>query len=380
MSTEARGRAWVEVEGGALRRNCARVRNVVGTAARLLPVVKADAYGLGFEGVVRELEPVDPWGYGIGTVEEGRLLRELGISRPALILAPILPEHVDAAIWLDLRPSVSSVEEVRRLAGAAESLGREVAFHVEVDTGMGRAGFPWTGAAEWGPEVAALARGRARWEGLYSHFHSAHRPASASVQEQADRFGTAARVLRAASGPAMSGQEWIEHLCNSAGLFRRPDLAGGLVRPGIFLYGGRPAPDLPEPDPVLALRARIVLVREVEPGDTLGYGALYKATRRERWATLGAGYSDGFPRALGKGAEALVGGRRVPIIGRISMGMIVVDTTDLPGSGASVGTPVTLVGADGDDVITLHEVEKAFGRSSYELLTGMSRRLPRIWT
>jgi alanine racemase len=172
----------------------------------------------------------------------------------------------------------------------------------------------------------------------------------------------------------------IEHLCNSAGLFRRPDLAAGLVRPGIFLYGGRPGPDLPEPDLVVTYRARIVLLRDAKPGDSLGYGSLYKATRHERWATVAAGYSDGLlPRSFSSGGRALIGGHGVPVIGRISMGMTVVDTTDLPGPGAEVGAPVTFVGADGGESISLGQVEATTGRSVYELLTGLSRRLPRIW-
>jgi alanine racemase len=375
MSTEARGRAWLEIDRAALRRNYERVREVAGTGTRILPVVKADAYGVGFEGVVRALEPLEPWGYGLGNVEEGRALRELGVTRPALILAPIGHEDAKAAVGLDVRPTVSSIDGARAVVAAADSLGRDAAFHVEVDTGMGRAGFPWGDVAEWGPALAALGGGRARWEGVYSHFHSADKPGSDSVQEQAGRFRTVVEALRA----SVPGDR-IEHLCNSAGVLRRPDLASGLVRPGIFLYGGRPGPDLAEPDLVVTLRARIVLLREAKPGDTVGYGSLYKASRHERWATVAVGYSDGLlPRAFSNGGRALVEGRSVPVIGRISMGMTVVDTTDLPGAGVQVGAPVTFVGADGGESISLGQVEAATGRSVYELLTGLSRRLPRIW-
>jgi alanine racemase len=375
MSTEARGRAWLEIDRAALRRNYTRVGEVVGAGVRILPVVKADAYGVGFEGVVRTLEPLSPWGYGLGNVEEGRALRELGITRPALILAPIGARDVEAAVALDLRPTVSSIDGARSVIAAAESLGRDIFFHVEVDTGMGRAGFPWSDVGSWAPALAALGGGRARWEGVFSHFHSADRPGSDSVQEQADRFRTVVEALRSVA-PA----DRTLHLCNSAGVFRRPDLALDLVRPGIFLYGGRPGPDLPEPDLVVTFRARIVLLRDAKPGDSLGYGSLYRATRHERWATVAAGYSDGLlPRSFSNGGRALVGGRPVPVVGRISMGMTVVDTTDLTGPAVEVGAPVTFLGADGGESISLGHVEATTGRSVYELLTGLSKRLPRIW-
>jgi alanine racemase len=375
MSTEARGRAWLEIDRAALRRNYARLRKVAGAAAHILPVVKADAYGVGFEGVIRVLDPLEPWGYGLGNVEEGKALRALGVTRPALILAPIGPQDVDAAVRLELRPTVSSIDGARRVAAAAESLGRDAFFHVEVDTGMGRAGFPWEEVAEWGPALAAIGGARARWEGVYSHFHSADKPGSDSVEEQARRFRSAVEALR-----SLAPGGWIEHLCNSAGLLRRPDLAGDLVRPGIFLYGGQPGPDLPEPDPVVTLRARIVLIRDAKPGDSLGYGSLYKASRRERWATVAVGYSDGLlARSFSGAGRALIGGCRVPVIGRISMGMTVVDTTDIPGSGVEVGAPVTFLGADGGESISLGQVEATTGRSVYELLTGLSKRLPRTW-
>jgi alanine racemase len=374
MSTDLKNRAWVEVAAPALRRNFERIREKAGPEAGILPVIKTDAYGLGFEEAVRCLEPLQPWGYGIGTVEEGRSLRALGVDRPALVLAPLLPGDVREAVSLSLRPSVSSLGELERVAEAANELEREVSVHVAVDTGMGRDGFSWMNVERWAPAVVPLARGRVRWEGVFTHFHSADDPESGSVAEQAERFDRVLGVLR-----PLQPDVKLEHLCNSAGVLRRPDLARDLVRPGIFLYGGRPGVDLSEPEPVVALRARISFVRSAEPGATLGYGATYRAARRERWATVGIGYGDGLPRDLENRGVALVGGARAPIIGRISMGMTVVDITDLSESEADVGSAVTFVGADGGEAITLEEIASLVGRSAYELLTGLSPRLPRVW-
>lgn len=374
MSTDPRVRAWVEVNSSALRQNFECVRNIVGPGIGILPVVKADGYGLGLTELVRALEPFAPWGYGIETVGEGRKIRLLGVKRPVLLLAPIPPGEVEAAIDSGLRIGISSIDALERVVGVASALGREAVIHVEVDTGIGRAGFDWRDVARWGPEVIVHTGKEVRWEGVFTHFHSADDLQSSAMTDQVDRFADTLRVL---SG--LRDEGWIEHMCNSAGLFGRSDFVGELVRPGIFLYGGKSWLGLPHPDPVVAIKARIVLIREVPSGTILGYGATYRAGGRERWATLGIGYGDGIPRALGNGGEVLVGGRRVPIIGRISMGMIVVDITGLSESSGKVGDEVTFVGEDHGEHISLEEVARISGTISHEVLTGLSPRLPRVW-
>jgi alanine racemase len=166
---------------------------------------------------------------------------------------------------------------------------------------------------------------------------------------------------------------------NSAAALRRPDLSLDLVRPGIFLYGGDAGEGLPEPEEVVAVRARIVLVKDVPAGTTLGYGSTYASTRAERWATLGIGYGDGLPRALGNRGSAVVRGQRVPIVGRISMDLTVVDVTDLPGPEATPGEIATLIGSDGKGRIPLEEAAALAGTIGYEVLTGLTSRLPRVW-
>ncbi len=374
MSTDPRIRAWVEVSSSALRQNFEYVRTIVGPGIGILPVVKADGYGLGLTELVRVLEPSAPWGYGIETVDEGRKIRSLGVMRPVLLLAPIPPGEVEAAIDSDLRLGISSIDALKCVVGVASTLGREAVIHVEVDTGIGRSGFDWRDVARWGPEVIVHTEKEVRWEGVFTHFYSADDLQCGAMTDQADRFADTLRVL---SG--LRDEGWIEHICNSAGLFGRYDFVGGLVRPGIFLYGGKSWLGLPQPDPVVAIKARIVLIREVPLGTILGYGATYRAGGRERWATLGIGYGDGIPRALGNGGEVLVGGRRVPIIGRISMGMIVVDITGLSESSGKVGDEVTFVGEDHGEYISLEEVARISGTISHEVLTGLSPRLPRIW-
>lgn len=374
MSTEPRSRAWVEVDAGALRRNLETVRVAAGERVGLLPMLKADAYGVGLAGAVRVFEPENPWGYGVATVPEGIAVRELGVTRPILVLSPIPPGAEHAAVAAGLALSVSDTDAAQKIASAAAGLAVEATIHAEVDTGMGRAGLDWRGVDRWGPELMAISGRGVRWEGLFTHLYSADQADPGSVSLQADRFRATIDAVEAAGW-----KRGLLHVNNSAGTLRRPDLSFDMVRPGIFLYGGDAGEGLPAAEEVVKVRSRIVLVREVAAGTTLGYGATYTATRTERWATLGIGYGDGLPRALGNRGAALVRGRRVPVIGRISMDLTVVDITDLPGAEDAVGEIVTLIGSDGENRIPLEEAAGLAGTIGYEVLTGLTGRLPRVW-
>lgn len=368
-SGDPRSRAWVEVDAAALRANLARVRRAAGDSAAVVPMVKADAYGLGVGRAVAVLEAEEPGGYGVATVEEGLELRALGVERPVLVMTPPPASSLPAAVNGGLTPCLSDLDTLRALAAAARHQGRRATFHVEVDTGMGRAGFAWRSARTWGREVALLAAPPLEWGGCYTHFHSADEAAD-TIDRQWARLHEAVGHLSPPDGA------WV-HACNSAAVLRRPQYAASAVRPGLFLYGGASAPDLPRPSPVAAVRARITLVRDVPAGSSAGYGATYVARGPERWATAAIGYGDGLPRALGNRGHALVRGRRVPVIGRISMDVTVVEISRAPG--ARPGDVVTFIGCDRDREITVEEVADQAGTINYEILTGLTSRLPRIW-
>jgi alanine racemase len=373
-STTPRSRAWIEVRLDRIRQNALSALRATGSGVGLLPMVKADAYGLGVGHVVRALEDVPehggPWGFGVATVAEGEALRRLGWAGRVLVTAPAAPGELRRAGEANLTLSISSLEALGGWADVGFRLGRELAFHTEIDTGMGRAGFPWKRAAEWGAEVEDMARGVLRWEGCFTHFHSADEPDLAATDAQWDRF------LRALAELPESPEPRVIHCANSAATLRRGGYDGVLVRPGICLFGGHAGPGT-NPAAVVSLRARLVLVREVEAGTTVGYGATYAAAGEERWGTVAIGYGDGLPRALaGGGGEALVRGARVPIIGRISMDMTTIDLSGVPD--AEPGDVVTFIGTDGDGEITVDEVARRCGTISYEVLTGMTQRLPRV--
>jgi alanine racemase len=374
MSTNPQARAWVEARADALAENFRRIRAHVRPDVGILPMVKADAYGLGMAEVVDVLEVEEPWGWGVATVEEGARLRALRVARPILVCSPVPHDELLRGVALGLQLSISSLEALAVVGRAAPSLATPVLVHIDVDTGMGRSGFDWRSAREWLPAVAAASTADVRWVGIHTHLHSADVDPG-SVREQWERFSG---VLRAAEEIGARPPDLLVHVLNSAGAFGVPEHACDLVRPGIFLYGGDIGEGRPAPEPVVAVRARVVHVREVPEGTTVGYGATYRAGRTERWATLAIGYGDGLPRALGNRGSALIAGRRVPIIGRISMDLTVVDITGLPQ--VAVGDVATLIGSDGGESIDLDDVAREAGTIGYEILTGLTPRLPRVWT
>ncbi|MEQ8330762.1 MAG: alanine racemase [Longimicrobiales bacterium] len=368
MSTNPDGRAWMEVDPAALRRNVGRVRASVGPDVGLVPMVKADGYGLGMEEVTATLEGEDPWGFGVATVAEGLVLRAAGSSRRVVVFSPSPPDELEAGVRGGLRVSVSDAATLRHL-GALAARGARPVFHLEIDTGMGRAGVDPRRLDGWRPALDEAVAAGARWEGVYTHLHSAE-DGPASIRGQVSLFQDTVELLD-------SPEEVLRHVLNSAGAFHAPELAGHLVRPGIFLYGGAVGADVPAPEAVASVRARVVHVRESVEGDTLGYGSTWVAEGPQRWATVSIGYADGLPRALSNRGSALVAGRRVPIIGRISMDVTVVDISSIPS--VSPGQVVTFLGRDGDEVITVDEIAGLAGTISYEILTGFTPRLPRIW-
>lgn len=350
-------RAWVDVDLGALVANARTVAEISG--GRLLPMVKANGYGLGAVPVACALERLEPWGYGVATLEEGAELRRAGITRPIVLFTPLLPEWLDRCLELELRPSIGDLDALR--AWTARS-GRP--FHVEIDTGMSRSGFRYDDAERTGAAAEVL-RDAPGWEGVYTHFHSPEADADAT-EEQWTRFQ--ATVARLPRRPA------LVHAANSAAAVGGRRYTADLVRPGIFLYGGgatRPAAR-PAPQPVAALRARVVALRQLTAGETVSYGATWRAERPTTIATIAAGYADGIPRAAGRGARHIeLGGCIVPLAGRVAMDMIMVALPD--DHAVAPGDIATIWGGR----ITLDQQAEAAGTVAYELLTMLGTRVPR---
>ncbi len=355
-------RAWVDVDLGALLANARTLHGLTGT--RLLPMVKANGYGLGAVAVARSLETLDPWGYGVASVEEGAALRAAGIDRPVLVVSPLLTDAVDAHLAHDLRPTIGDIPALEAWCGRGAR-----PFHVEIDTGMARAGLRWSDAPALAAARALLDRADG-WEGLFTHFHSAETdPSSAAVQWE--------RLLGVLA--ALPRRPALVHAANSGAALQGRAYAGDLIRPGIFLYGGGAGGAAPRP--VAALRARVIAVRRIGAGETVSYGATWQAPRETTVATLALGYADGFLRAARDGAAVArdpsgpprvveLNDALVPVIGRVTMDMTMVDA----GSGRpSCGDVATIYGGR----VSLDQQAAAAGTIAYEMLTALSPRVPR---
>lgn len=349
-------RAWVEIDLGALVRNGERFARAAGVP--LLPMVKADGYGLGAVRVAHALLALNPWGFGVATPEEGEELRRSGIEKPILVFSPVLPQQFDTLRRARLRPVLADRFAIEQWADTEDP------WHLAIDTGMNRAGVAWREMATLLDLIDAHPP-----EGACTHFHSSQLP-NGSRGEQERRFAEA--IAQLPSRPKLL------HADNSAAVEQRSSSPFSFVRPGVFLYGvGSGHNATIQPDPVVSVRGRIVEVRVVQEGDTVGYDAAWTATRGGRIATVSLGYADGYRRGLGNRAQALVKGERVPVVGHVTMDMTMIDVTD---KRCVPGDVVTLIGRDGDVELTVGDVA-AFGNfSPYEILTGLRGRLPRVYT
>jgi alanine racemase len=346
-------RAWVDVDLGALVANAKTVAAKSG--GRLLPMVKANGYGLGAVRAAGALEALTPWGYGVATLEEAAELRGAGIERPLVLFTPLRPAWIERCLELDLRPSVGDLEAL--CAWTAQS---DRPFHLELDTGMSRSGFRYDDPALVSAAADVLRRARG-WEGAFTHFHSPDGDLDATERQWQLFQDTLARLPR---------RPPLVHAANSGAAVRSPKYSADLVRPGIFLYGGEAGGVAPRP--VAALRARVVGVRRVRAGDSVSYGATWRAGEAATIVTIGAGYADGFPRAAGCAPRRIeLGNRLAPLVGRVAMDMMMVAVDD--DHPVQLGDVATIWGGR----ISLDRQAEASGTVSYELLTMLGSRVPR---
>lgn len=356
---------WAEVDLGALRRNLRSLRARMPSRVKVLFVVKANAYGHDARLCARAVEASRSADWlGVSSVEEGVALREAGVCLPVLILGSLYPfESALAAAAHGLTPTVASVESARRVSEVARRLRRVLDVHVKVDTGMGRIG---VGAAA----AAALVRWLAgspsvRAQGIYTHLACADEDAAFT----AGQVRSFRRVLGALAREGLRPP--LAHAAASAGALRLPAARFDMVRPGLAAYGLYPGFE-----PVLTLKSTIVFLKTVPQGATVSYGARWRARRPTRVATLPVGYGDGYSRALSGRADVLIGGRRCPVLGRVTMDQTMVDVTPVPA--ARVGDDVVLIGRQGGAEVPAAELARLCGTIPYETAVALSARVPRV--
>ncbi|MFM8305277.1 MAG: alanine racemase [Actinomycetota bacterium] len=362
--------AWVRVDLDAIAANVAALAELAAPAA-LLATVKADAYGHGAVPVARAALAAGATWLGVAFVEEGIELRAAGIDAPILLLSEPPPVAAPVVVAQRLTPFVYTPAGIDALGAAATNSGTTLAVHLKVDTGMHRVGCAPAEAVALAERVAATAG--LSLEGVATHLAVADEADRTYTDEQLDAFDAVVDAITVAVG-----RPPLVHSANSAGALAFPRARGDLVRAGITLYGIDPSPAVKGVlalRPALSLHARVSFVKHLPAGARVSYGLRYALPRPARIVTVPVGYADGVPRGLGAtGGEVLVGGRRCPIAGTVTMDQLLVDVGDAE---VRVGDEVVLLGTQGDLTIHADEWADRLGTIPYEIVTRLGGRLPR---
>ena len=373
MSDSPQGRPTVcLIDHSALRWNLHQIRAKVGTQVRILAMIKADGYGHGAAAIAQTLVGAGSDAFGVATLEEGVELRRAGIQTPIIVLAGIYLEQLETVFVHSLTPVIHEMESLVQLDSAVLKRGSTLNVHLKVDTGMGRLGLLAAETAAWIPVLKKL---RAlKIEGVFSHFSQAESVDGVYTRKQLEIFTNVLEQLRAAGIGVQ-----LTHFANSAATITLPAAYFDMVRPGIMLYGVYPSPEMAKQidlKPVLAWKTAILQLKKVPAGTAISYGQTF-VTKRESWiATLPVGYADGYPRLLSDRGVALVRGQRVPVVGRVCMDLTMLDVTDI--RNVQQGDEVVLLGRQVDAVISADAMAAWANTISYEILTSIGVRVPRI--
>lgn len=367
----ARGtEAYVNLD--AIIQNLGVFRRAVGPDVALMAVVKADAYGHGAVPVARTVVAHGADWLGVATAEEGQELRQAQIGVPILILGASSPDQVRIALTHELDVTVFNLVGWRDIMAWAQQLQVRPRVHLKVDTGMSRLGVAPAGVmSEW---IGRLDSPKVCWAGLMSHLAESDAPNDSVTRSQLGIFLDVIEQIRASG---VRGPQTI-HLANSAAALRFPGTHFNMVRVGIGLYGGTPYAHAPTLTPAMALKSRVTMVKRVPAGTRIGYGGTYVTAHPGTIATVAVGYADGYRRALSNRAFVLIHGQRCPVVGTISMDQTTVLTPE--SIAVNVGDEVVLVGHDGREAISVEEVANWSQTISYEVMTGIGVRVPRIYS
>ena len=358
---------WAAIDLGAFERNVAAIASR--QPAKVIALLKADAYGHGAVELARRCDPENVAMIGVALLEEALELRSAGIVLPILVLGPLSESQVRIALDNDITLGVPGPESLQIIATVAKE--RDVPIHLKIDSGMGRMGVIESEL----PDVVELIRSapRLRVDAIYTHFANAGDPADPFTGEQLARFETLVETLREAGVTAPK-----HHVANSAATMRGIT-AGDYVRVGLALYGAEPL-DTPAAEaavaplePVMRWRTAIARLKELPAGSPIGYGTTFHTRRVSRIATLPVGYADGYNRRFSNRGEVLVRGERAPVVGRVSMDLTTIDVTGIPD--AAMGDEVVLLG----DGITAEELAVKLDTISYEVFCNVSKRVPRLY-
>ena len=379
------------VDLNALRHNFAAIRQYLASEPtdqpgggqraqppRIIAVVKANAYGHGAQRVAGALEQAGADVLACADIEEGVVLRQAGVRVPVLVFGALSVSDLDGLFEYSLTPTISTPGAAKAVHAAAVKRRSTIGYHLKIDTGMNRLGFRHDNLRRMLPEV--LASDHLRLEGVFTHFASADEPQSPVFNTQRERFDAAHSTVSEILGTAKAAPYVMKHASNSAALLRDSRVWYDAVRPGLLLYGIVPPPlasTIPL-RPVMSLTSRVVAVKGIRPGEGVGYGLRFAAETPRTIAVIPAGYADGLDTRLCGRGQVLIRGRRVPIVGAVSMDMITVDVTDA--GEVQPGDEVVLLGRQGEESwqqIDAREVAAAIGTIPWEIVCRLGTRIER---
>ncbi|GMV93850.1 MAG: alanine racemase [Candidatus Hydrogenedentota bacterium] len=369
MKVPSSSRAYIDLN--AYGRNLGVVRSMIPKECGIIAVVKGNAYGHGAVPIARRAVVEGAEMLGVATVKEAVELRAAGIDAPILVLVQPAEDVLSAAVEYDLRLTISDVAVAERVGELARRANRVVPLHCKIDTGMGRQGFSMDDAVS---EMMRLTRiSHIDIEGVCTHFSIAENGRDPFTANQVRQFRQVLKLIEKEGIPYE-----MTHAANSAAVVGHPAAALDMVRPGLMTYGVWPTDSPPAESPlrpVLRWETQVILVKDINKGDSVGYGRTFTAGDAIRVAVIPVGYADGYKHSLSNRASVLIRGKRCAVRGRISMDQTVVEVTQVPG--ISVGDTVTLIGTDGRESITAEELAERGGTIPYEILTGISPRVER---
>jgi len=365
-----------EINLDALEHNFTCIKERTGKEAKILAVVKANAYGHGAIEISQALQELGVDFLGVATCEEGIELRTASITTPIILLAGSFSGQATAVLQHDLIPVVYNLESARELSQHAHQSKRRVKIHVKIDTGMGRLGVVPPATNHFFENLTELPG--LEIEGILTHLADTNQDNHSGVDFTRRQVALFKQQIEELHNRGIHPQ--YTHLANSAAIIGKQLDTFNLVRPGIMLYGAYPAKTLTQMidlQPVMSLTTKIIALKTVPEGTSISYGRTFTCTRESLIATLPIGYADGYTRSLSNRGEVLIRGRRAPVVGVVCMDMAMIDATEIPG--VSLGDDVVLMGSQAHESITAEDIAEKMGSIAYEFLCGIGQRVPRVY-
>ena len=362
----------VEVDLNRLTENYHRIREKV-APSKVMPILKANAYGHGLVEVAKHLQSLGADYLGVAVLEEGILLREMGVQIPILVLGGILGNQIVHFLKYDLTITASSIEKLCQVEELATQMGVTARVHLKIDTGMERIGVHYYNAESM--VETSLKCSNVSIEGIFSHFANSEISDLSHARLQIDRFN---KVLEFYQRAGLTPPP-LRHMSNSGAILQLPEADFDMVRPGLLLYGVYPSAEVPHTvkvRPALSWKSRVVYFKVIKPGHPVGYGSTWETDHLVRAITVPVGYGDGYFRSMSSKAKVLIHWKQYPVIGRVSMDQIVVN---IEWDSAYNNDEVFLIGEMGDESITVENLSAWAGTIPYEILTNINTRVPRVY-